>query len=88
MHPPSNVKIHDYHPRLVQESDQRYSYLRSVNYNAQNTVLTEATRNKIKRRYREARKEENEKINKRAPVEFRRSQAREVAGLHLASMYL
>ena len=47
MSPPSNVKIHDHPPRLDQEfDDERYSYLRSVKFNAQNTILTVAIRNK------------------------------------------
>ena len=87
MPPPSKVKIHDHRPRLDQEFDERYPFLKSVNYNTQNTVLTEAIRNNTKRHYREARKGEKEK-NKRAPVGFRRSQAQEVVGLHLALMYL
>ena len=87
MPPPSKAKIHDHRPRLDQEFDERYPYLRSVNFNAQNTVLTAATRNKTKRHYREARKGKNIG-SKRAPVEFRRSQAREVARLYLDLMHL
>ena len=46
--PPSIVKTHDHRPRLDQEFDKRYPYLRSVNFDAQNTVLTAAIRNKTK----------------------------------------
>ena len=86
-HPPSNVKNHDHRRHLVQEFDRIFPFLRSVNFNAQNTFITAAIRNKTKRHYRGAHKGEKEK-NKRAPLGFRRSQAREVAGLQLVSMYL
>ena len=63
--PPSIVKTHDHRPRPDQEFDKRYPYLRSVNFDAQNTVLTAAIRNN----YREERKGERKKKigRKRAP---------------------
>ena len=91
MPPPSKVKTHDRRPRLAQEFVERFSNLRSMNFNAQNTVQTEAIQNKTKIHYRGARKREKEKKNRKkkmAPVGPRRSQARKVAGLHSALMYL
>ena len=89
--PPSKVKTHDHRPRLDQEFDERFPFLRSVNYHAQNTVLTAVIRNKTKKTLQkgtQGRNFDKRKKNNRAPVGFRRSQAREVAGLHLPLMYL